>query len=217
MHPQCLVDYRVEMFSILHVADSERFISFHQGLQLLPQLVNLRRVDCKVVEKVSKSNSYGITSRHNNQPRVTMEPFRGFQIVRIRCGFQEPRSNIRHLGTSNSALVELGVAKTNEAPEGGANDGSDGTDRDGPSDGSEAAEEGHGGVEPGDGVVVRAGLQHVEGFSKGEITHNVEGVVVEPCGGVYWFTREKREFRHEIVGVLRYAAFVVSEGYRIVS
>ena len=111
----------------------------------------------------------------------------------------------------------MGVAETDKAPEGGTNNGSYGAHGDGPSDGSEAAEEGHGGVEPGDGVVVRAGLEHVEGFSKGEVTHYVKGVVIEPCRCVYWFTSEKGELRHEIVGVLCYAAFVVSEGYSIVS
>lgn len=109
-----------------------------------------------------------------------MQPLRRLDIIHIRRRFQEPRSNIWHLGTSDAALIELGVAETDEASEGGANDGSDGTDGDGPGDGGEEAEQGHGGVEPGDGVVVRAGLEHVEGFAKGEITHDVEGVVIEP-------------------------------------
>ena len=146
-----------------------------------------------------------------------MQPLRRLDIIHIRRRFQEPRSNIWHLGTSDAALIELGVAKTDEAPEGGANDGSDGAYGDGPGDGGEEAEQGHGGVEPGDGVVVRAGLEHVEGFAKGEITHDVEGVVIEPGGGVDWFTGEEGEFRHEIVGVVCYAAFVISKGCRIVS
>ena len=65
--------------------------------------------------------------------------------------------------------------------------------------------------------MVRAGLEHVEGFSKSEITHDVEGVVIEPGGSIYWFTSEEADFRHELVGVICYAAFVISEGYRFVS
>ena len=217
MHPQRFVDNSIEMFSILHVAYRERFISFHQRFQLLPQFVNLHRVHGKVVEKVSKSNSHGITARHNNQSRVPMQPLRCLHIINVWRRFQKPRSNIWHLGTSNAALVELGVAETDKAPESGANEGSDGADGDGPGDGGEEAEQGHGGVEPGDGVVVRAGLEHVERFSKGEITHDVEGVVIEPGGGVDGFAGEECEFRHEIVGVGCYAAFVISKGCRIVS
>ena len=88
----------------------------------------------------------------------------------------------------------MGVAETDEAAEGGADEGSDGADGDGPGDGGEEAEEGHGGVEPGDGVVVGAGLEHVEGFAESKITHDVEGVVVEPGGGIDWFTGEEGEF-----------------------
>ena len=59
--------------------------------------------------------------------------------------------------------------------------------------------------------MVGAGLEHFEGFAKGEITHDVEGVVVEPGGGVDWFSGEEGELRHEIVGVGCYAAFVISK------
>ena len=63
--------------------------------------------------------------------------------------------------------------------------------------------------------MVGAGLEHVEGFSESEIAHDVEGVVVEPGGGVDGFSGEEGELRHEIVGVGCYAAFVVAEGCRI--
>ena len=64
--------------------------------------------------------------------------------------------------------------------------------------------------------MVGAGLEHVEGFAKSEIAHDVEGVVVEPGGGVDRFTGEEGKFRHELVGVVCYTAFVVAKGCKFV-
>lgn len=57
-----------------------------------------------------------------------------------------------------------------------------------------------------------ATLEHVEGFAKGEVTHDVEAVVQEPIGGIDRLTREGCETFDELITVLESTDFIVSEG-----
>ena len=55
-------------------------------------------------------------------------------------------------------------------------------------------------------------FEHSEGFPKGEIAHDVEAVVVEPCGGVEGKSCALGDAGEEGVGVVEYTGFVVTQG-----
>ena len=93
------------------------------------------------------------------------------------------------------------ITPADELAERSAQDRSDGTDGHGPGDRGEEAQKHHGAFEPVDGVVVVARLEHVEGFAKGEVAHDVKGPVVEPGGHVDRTAGEGGELVQELVGV----------------
>ena len=60
-----------------------------------------------------------------------------------------------------------------------------------------------------DGKMLLSFLEHVEGFAEGKVTHDVEGVVVEPLRGVELAATEGFDLVDEEVGVAGDAGFVV--------
>ena len=66
-------------------------------------------------------------------------------------------------------------------------------------------------MELSDGWVFDAGREVMEGFSEGEVAHYVEGVVIEPAGGLDGLGGMTGELGDELGGVLCDAVFVEAE------
>lgn len=58
-----------------------------------------------------------------------------------------------------------------------------------------------------------SGLEHVKGFAKGEVAHDIEAEEVAPFGHVDRFDVESGKLVDEQVGIFDDAAFVTSQSW----
>ena len=203
------------MLGVLDVADIERSFGMHKRVEFFTKELHVGGVFSEIVEDVGQHDSDGIAARHDDQAGVTMQPLGCLAVAAVLRGFEQRRRHIRHGDLRVAADLCLFRAPGDEAAEVTANEGSDGADGNGPRNWRKEPEEHHGGFEPVDGEVHFAGLEHGEGFAKGEVAHGVEGEVVEPGGDVHGGVGELGDFADELVGVEDYAVFVVSEGWSL--
>ena len=84
-------------------------------------------------------------------------------------------------------------------------------DGDHPEDGGDDSDGEHGAVELGDFGMFLSGGEVVEGLSKGEVAHDVEGEEVEPAGGFDGLVEAVGELGDEHVGVFDDAMFIATD------
>lgn len=180
MQPQHLVDDGIQMLGVLELSDIERLAGPHQGIQVRPKPPHERWVLGEIVEDVREHDGDGVAARDDDQARVAVQPFGGFDVGSVRVRLEEPGRDVGHLRREPPSLLDLVGAPADEAPVVGSEDRRDGADGDRPGDRGEETKEDHGVFEPVDGEVHFARLHHVEGLGECKVPHDVEGVVVEP-------------------------------------
>ena len=181
MQSQGLVDDAVQVFRVLHHSDVEGLVRLHQGFQFIAQFLDVRWVPGEVVEDVREHDRNGITACDDEQTRVSMQPFGGFDVFLVLSRLQEPGCDVRYCSLDIPALIDLLIAPVDESPETSSHKGCDRAHRYHPWDWGAEAKKEHGRFKPVDGKVISPSFEHVETFPKGKIAHDVEGPVVEPC------------------------------------
>ena len=88
----------------------------------------MRGVSGEVVEDVRQHDGNGVAARHDEQPRVAVQPFGGFQVVLVLGGLEEPRRDVGHRGLGVPTLVDLLVAPADESSETASHERRDRTD-----------------------------------------------------------------------------------------
>ena len=148
-------------------------------------------VEGEVVEEQDEGGGGGVGAGDDDAEGVAVEPaavrFEG--VVFARRGY-EPGGDVVVVGAvvvvvvvglgSVDAFAHLGVGPDEHGLPAGGHAGDAEANAGEPGRGREDAEQRHAVAHQVDGEVGFAGGEHVEGFAEGELTHEVEGEVVEP-------------------------------------